>query len=163
MWRTSPTDKFFLLSEKFLLEPPNLSRMAYDTPRNKAGTGRAPSEGMETSGSHGSKKQKLQGHRTTNADSTGAHRPDQRNLDLEMVSRLYTHRSICPVRPFQTQASTAMRCAAPAGLLRLCSFAASYSKLSPCSRLPLGVSAWWFLCLHIAAAAGPFLLIKILQ
>ena len=79
-------------------------------------------------------------------------------------------RFICPVRPFQTQASTALlryacgwqsAAACRLGLLRLCAPTASYSQLSPCSRLSLGVSAVgfrarWFPARHL-------LLIEVLQ
>ena len=55
------------------------------------GAGCPSSEGVETSSSHGCEKQRLQSCRTADLDSEGAHRPVQGNLDMEMVSSIYTH------------------------------------------------------------------------
>ena len=65
--------------------------MAHDTSRDKASTGCASPEGMETDGSHGGEKQKLQSYRTTNFDGEGTHRFTQGNVDMEVVSSVCTH------------------------------------------------------------------------
>ena len=65
--------------------------MAHDTSRDKASTGRASPKGVETDGSHGSEKQRLQSYRTTNLDGERTHRPAQGDVDMEVVSSICTH------------------------------------------------------------------------